>query len=84
MFKKSKKEAIFALYLGVVNHWVCLIVHKTLEEPHRPKFYLLDSSNLFFLEKIDEQIPEVMIKRSRDKELYGMKQHTNFFIKMSI
>jgi hypothetical protein len=36
------------------------------------------------LEKEDEQLPEVMMKRSRDKLLYGMQPHTNFFIKMSI
>lgn len=53
-FMRTKNEAIFTLYLGVVNHWVCLIVHKTKEDPTRPQFYLLDSSNLVFLEKLDE------------------------------
>ncbi len=80
-FKKTKKEAVFTLYLGCVNHWVCVIVHKTRDDM---KFYLMDSSNLHFLEKVDEQLPEVMIRRSREKELYGMKPHTNFFIKMAI
>ena len=53
-FMRTKNEAIFTLYLGVVNHWVCLVVHKTQEEPTRPRFYLLDSSNLVYLEKLDE------------------------------
>jgi hypothetical protein len=49
-FKKTKKDAAFVLYLGVVNHWVTLIVHKTAGKLN---FYLLDSSNLHFLDKVD-------------------------------
>jgi hypothetical protein len=52
-FRRTKKEAIFTWYVGVVNHWVGIIVHKTKEEPKKLNFYLLDSSNLHFLEKVD-------------------------------
>lgn len=57
--------------LGVVNHWVTLIVHKTREEPDKIQFYFLDSGNLEYLDKVDEQLPEVMLKRSREKESQG-------------
>ncbi len=47
-------------------------------------FYLLDSSNLVYLDKIDEQLPEVMLLRAREKEALGMKASSKFQIKMSI
>ena len=81
---RTKNEAIFTLYLGVVNHWVCLVIHKTKEDAKHPQFYLLDSSNLVYLDKLDEQLPEIMLKKSREKVLYGMKYYTPFFVKMSI
>ena len=59
-FKQAPKNAIFVWYLGVVNHWVTLIVHK---ENDKITFYLLDSSNLIFLDKVEEQLSEVMLQR---------------------
>ena len=52
--------------MGAVNHWTTVVVHK---EPGQdePTFYLLDSANLCYLDKIDEQLPEIMEKRSREK-----------------
>jgi hypothetical protein len=32
-FRKTKKEAVFIFYLGVVNHWVTLLAYK---EPNKP------------------------------------------------
>jgi hypothetical protein len=42
-FKRAPKEAVFVWYLGVVNHWVTLVIHKNEEQI---EFYFLDSSNL--------------------------------------
>ncbi len=69
-------------FLGVVNHWVTLLVHKTAA--HRLHFYFLDSGNLSYLDKLDEQLPEVMLRRSREKQKYGMKPASPFMTKMSI
>jgi hypothetical protein len=49
-FKKAPKDAVFLWYLGVVNHWVTLVIHKS---EGKIKFYFLDSSNLSFLDKVD-------------------------------
>lgn len=58
-FRASKKESVFALYVGAVNHWVTIVAHKTKENPDKVNFYLLDSSNLIYLNKTDDQLPEV-------------------------
>jgi hypothetical protein len=81
-FRASKKEAIFTLFLGVVNHWITLIVQKSLDGSL--KFYLLDSSNIVFLDKTDEQLPEVMEHRERERCKIINKPTLPFTIKMSI
>lgn len=45
---------------------------------------MLDSSNLKYLDKINEKLPEVMEKRTRKKVAMGMKEGTAFGMKMSI
>lgn len=82
-FRLSNKEAVFVLYLGVVNHWVTLIAYKDKSD-NNIQFYLLDSSNLVFLDKADQQLPEVMEKRAREKEAIGLKKSSPFMIKMCI
>jgi len=48
-----------------------LIIHK--EGPGAElKFYFLDSSNLTFLDKSDDQIPDVMEERNRQKLNMGI------------
>lgn len=54
-FRRTSKEAVFVLYNGVVNHWVTLIGYKEKGcAPGDIQFYLLDSSNLVYLDKIEE------------------------------
>jgi hypothetical protein len=40
-FVKTKGKAIFCFFIGLVNHWVTVIVHKTQNE--KLEFYFLDS-----------------------------------------
>lgn len=51
-FMGHKGEAVCALFLGAVNHWVTLLLHKTNDG--QVKIYLLDSSNAQYLHKVDE------------------------------
>eukprot|EP00347_Sterkiella_histriomuscorum_P012748 403367374 len=83
-FRSNENEAIFTFFIGAVNHWVSMVIHKPRGSNQTPKFYLLDSSNLEFLNKSDEQLPEVMEKRSREKNKIGMKPSSFFNMKMSI
>jgi len=41
-FRNTPKEAVFIFFLGVVNHWVTMVVHKE-KNSHEIKFYYLDS-----------------------------------------
>ena len=52
-FKKSNKESVFIWFLGAVNHWVTLAVHKEAGR-NSCAFYLMDSSNSEYLDKNDE------------------------------
>lgn len=72
-FRNAKNEAVCTVFLGAVNHWVTVLLHKTRENPEKVTFYLLDSSNSVHLDKSDEQIPDILEQRSREKEALGMK-----------
>ena len=65
-FRNSKEESVYCLFLGVVNHWITMICYKERGN-QEIKFYFLDSSNLHFLDKNDEQIPDVLENRNRIK-----------------
>ena len=81
-FFTSKKEAIFVLFLGVVNHWITLVVHKSPQG--QLSFYLLDSSNQVFLDKTDQQLPDIVEQATRRKEALGLKRNAPFTMKMSV
>ena len=50
------------------------------------KYYFLDSSNLHFLDKVDEQIPDVIQNRNRIKVEVGIPlgKNNKFMTKMTI
>ena len=52
----SDKDAIFVLFIGATSHWVTIVVHKKKHQSSL-KFYLLDSSNLEYLNCEEDQIP---------------------------
>ena len=54
-FHKIKGEAIYVFFIGATAHWVTFIVHKSKDG--QLKFYLLDSSNLEYLDCPEELIP---------------------------
>lgn len=83
-FRKTENEAIFILFLGAVNHWVTMIVYKEKGVDQKPKFYLLDSANLTYLNKAEEQLASVMEERAKEKVLLGFKPSNEFMLKMSI
>jgi hypothetical protein len=83
-FRASRKESVFSLYIGAVNHWVCIVAHKTKEQPHRVKFYLLDSYNAVYLDKSDDQLPEIQEASNRERVFYGMEPNKPFTSKMSV
>lgn len=58
-FRNTTNEAVFVFFIGAVNHWITVVIHKEKGENQEPKFYLFDSSNLKFLDKSVEQLPEV-------------------------
>ena len=52
-FLNSHHESTFVFYMGVVNHWVTLVIHKRVKSDDI-SFYLLDSNNLDYLSKSNE------------------------------
>lgn len=80
-FKSTPHDAVFVIFLGAVNHWVTVVAHK---ENSVTRLYLLDSSNYVYLDKIDEQIPEMIQKRNRDKVALGLQATVPFTLKMSV
>lgn len=62
-----------------------MICHKE-KDSQQIKFYFLDSSNLHFLDKNDEQIPDVLENRNRQKVEagIGLGKNNAFMTKMSI
>jgi len=64
-----------------VNHWLTVVAHK---QNDLIRLYLLDSSNYIYLDKIDEQIPEVLQERNREKMVYGVQPNSEFMFKMCV
>ena len=48
------------------------------------KFFLLDCSNLPHLDKMEEDIPELIMDRLREKIKIGLKASNKFTIEMTI
>ena len=97
-YQSCREEAIFIMFVGVVNHWVALIAHKknyrTMQpEPRRQisigkkyltKFFLLDSSNIQHLDKNEADLPDLIMDRVREKIKLGLKATSKFQIEMTI
>lgn len=82
-FRQSKGEAILVMLLGVVNHWITLVLHKDAQSVMN--FYLLDSSNIKHLDKEEsELIGCVMESRVWKKMRLGLKPMKKFMVKMSV
>ena len=79
--------AVLVLFIGVVNHWVTLVVHRHQIKQFSPsdqdkvlkgkKFstlcYWLDSANLVHMDKPDYNLPDVVMERVREKIRLGLK-----------
>lgn len=97
-FRKVKdKPAILVIFMGLANHWVCLVAHhpglknlsprkqeKLKQGQSLTKIYMLDSANTAHLHIPVEQIPEFIIERQRDKIRVGMNAWDKFGVKMTI
>lgn len=97
-FQALKQKAFFIIFVGVVNHWVVLIVEKKgtrllpnfQQEDYQKgkkfehKFWLLDSSNIVHLDKSEFELPDVIMERVRQKIRLGLKATNKFNIKMTI
>ena len=83
-FKQSDKEGIMVLYIGVTNHWVNIVIHKKPSEGEGIKIYLLDSENEESLNKVDKQIPNLMIEASKERIKLCGAPYSKFFEKMGI
>lgn len=71
--------------MGAVNHWITAVVHKDAGVGVKPQIYLLDSANLDYLDKVDEQLPGLIELRSQQhKAIVGGKPTSDFMMKMTI
>jgi hypothetical protein len=85
------------LFVGVVNHWVALVVFKPNPQTmsankHRKanlgesltKVFLLDSTNLVHLDVENNVVPERVMDRVREKIRMGLKVTDRWSIRMTI
>ena len=91
-FKAVKdKPAIMVLFLGLSNHWVCLVAHhpglknlskrklEKLQLGHSlTKIYLLDSAQTPHLDVPLDKMPDYIIEKQRSKCRVGMPPSTQF------
>jgi hypothetical protein len=49
--------AVFVLYLGVVSHWVSVVVHR---DGANFQIYLMDSSNIVHLDKPVSTVSQIV------------------------
>ena len=97
-YKATRKEGIFVLFVGVTNHWVAFIVHKKAWNEKPPytqdkykagsklmnKYYLLDCSNIKHLDKMEEDIPGLIMERLNQNIKIGLKAVDKFQVEMNI
>ena len=92
------KQAVFILFIGVVNHWVALVAvkkslvtlpfeqrrHLSFGQKQLTKFFLLDSSNFEHLDKNEADLPDLVMDRVKEKVRIGLKATSKFQIQMTI
>ena len=97
-YHACQKEAIFIMFIGVVNHWVALVAvkkslvtmpfeqrrHLSFGQKQLTKFFLLDSSNIEHLGRNEADLPDLIMDRVREKVRVGLKATSKFVIQMSI
>jgi hypothetical protein len=97
-FQQAQDNAVFVFFVGAVNHWVALVVHKPAfdsrssktqkriraQEKYQSKFYLLDSSNITHLKESTDRLPDVVNERVFEKVLLGLKATDKFMTQMTI
>lgn len=79
------------LFVGVTNHWVTLIAHKTRERCKDGKsstaniqLYLMDSLNNSQLHAANREVPDQVLQRIKQQADLGMKVMDRFSIKTCI
>lgn len=83
-FFEHQGQAIFVFFVGVVNHWITVVVKKP--NAHQPiQVYLLDSSNVKHLDKPEEALDSLSVEsRCWKKIRVGLKPTIKFMVEMSI
>ena len=87
-FHKVKGEAVYVFFIGATAHWVTLIIHKQKDSKNL-KFYLLDSSNLEYLNCPEELVPACYEKSLHELLAAGIPRNSaqhfkDFGIKMTL
>lgn len=70
---------MLVLYLGVVSHWVSVVVHR---DGANMQMYLLDSSNFVHLNQPVASVPQIVIDKVRENNALGVKSSSDFENKM--
>ena len=79
----TDKDAIFVLFIGATSHWVALVIHKE-KSSQIQKFYLLDSSNLLYLNCEEDDVPALFDEELHQNVALGFprKKYDTFTTKM--
>lgn len=84
-FQAHQGQAIMVIFLGVVNHWIALVIHKTGFDGEPHEIYLLDSSNIDHLSLHEGALAAQSIEsRCWKKIRVGLKPTNKFMVEMSI
>lgn len=77
-------QAIFVFFLGVVNHWISVVIHKPAATA-TSQIFVLDSVNIKHMDRPDEDL-ELLALESRcwKKIRLGLKPTLKFMVEMSI
>ena len=59
------------MFIGATSHWVTLVIHKR-QIDNKNRFYLLDSSNINYLNCKEDQIPKLYDEELHEKVATGL------------
>ena len=83
-FKAHQGQAVFVFLIGVVNHWVTVVVNKPSPGAVN-ELYLFDSSNPRILDKSEEELESISVEnRCWSNIRLGLKPTIKFMVEMSI
>ena len=84
-FLAHEGKAVFVIFFGVVNHWICVVVHKSGISGRSNDIYVLDSSNIQHLDQPEENLDALSLEsRCWKKIRLGLKPTIKFMCEMSI